>query len=126
MSSDLEALEAAADGLSAPLGPNSGLGSSAVFIEHLDNVGLSASGSACSRSPSFDPSECPQQSFGDPDVIALPQSEGEREWYSGVNLSGLDTDQRTGDASSSSGQRAGTGDAKDFMSSGLAFPPATV
>ena len=115
MDSELEALEEAADGLEAP-----------GFTEHPDHLCLSASASAASRSPSFDPSEnLPPQLAGDSEVFSWPSSEKERDWYSGVNLAGTEAEQATKSSGSSSSQTAAGGQVKEFISSGLAFDPAT-
>ena len=125
MDSELEALEEAADGLEAPVEPSTGFLSPG-FTEHLDHLCLSASASAASRSPSFDPSEnLPPQSAGDAEVFSWPSSEKERDWYSGVNLAGTEAEQAARSAGSSSSQTAAVGRGKEFISSGLAFNPAT-
>ena len=125
MDSELEALEEAADGLEAPLEPSTGLLNPG-FTEHLDHLCLSASASAASRSPSFDPSEnLAPQPAGDSEVFSWPSSEKERDWYSGVNLAGTEAEQATKSSGSSSSQAAAGGQVKEFVSSGLAFDPAT-
>ena len=125
MNSDLEALEAAAEGLTAPGEPNAGI-ASPCSAEHFEPFRFSAAASATSRSPSFDPSDCPPlQSTGEADVFSWPSSEKERDWYSGVNLAGTEAERGTGEACSSAGQAAAGGHGREFVSSGLAFSPAT-
>ena len=128
MDSDLEALEAAAESLSVPLRSSTDFTHPAGFTEHLDNTCRSASAASAdeaSGSPSFDPSECPQQSVNDFGTIGLPPSEGEREWYSEVNLSGTGTARGSWEAISSSGQGASEGRPKDLVSSGFSVPQTT-
>ena len=124
MDSELEALEAAAEGLSAPLGYGTDFSLADGHAENLDLRPPVSSGGA-SRSPSFDPSDYPQQSEKDVGSVVLPQSEGEREWYSEVNLSGSGTARGSWEAISSSGQGVPEVRAKDFVSSGLSAPVAS-
>ena len=125
MDSELEALEEAANGLEAPLEPSAGLLNPG-FTEHLDHLCLSASASAASRSPSFDPSEnLAPQPAGDSEVFSWPSSEKERDWYSGVNLAGTGAEPASKSAGSSSSQMAVGGRGNEFISSGLSFNPAT-
>ena len=123
MDSELEALEAAAEGLSAPLGCSTEFSLPFGPAENLDLRPPVSSGGA-SRSPSFDPSDHPQQSEYGVGSVVLPQSEGEREWYSEVNLSGSGTARGSWEAISSSGRGTPEGRAKDFLSSGLSAPVA--
>ena len=64
-------------------------------------------------------------SFTVSEVFSWPSSEKERDWYSGVNLAGTEAEQCTGEASSSAGLAGAGGHGGEFISSGLAFTPAT-